>query len=72
MCKFDCIFGLFLQEVLTEHKNVLLHYDLLDCQISVCSPQVPALFKDNFDYLTRDDFIKGILMTEDVSRLKLS
>lgn len=53
-------------EVLTEHKNVHLHYDLLDCQISVCSPQVPALFKDNFDYLTRDDFIKGILMTEDV------
>ncbi|XP_052078561.1 translation initiation factor eIF-2B subunit epsilon-like isoform X2 [Mytilus californianus] len=53
-------------EVLTDNKNVQLRYDLLDCQISVCSPQVPALFKDNFDYLSRDDFIKGILMNEEV------
>ncbi|XP_071127634.1 translation initiation factor eIF2B subunit epsilon-like [Mytilus edulis] len=53
-------------EVLTDNKNVQLRYDLLDCQISVCSPQVPALFKDNFDYLSRDDFIRGILMNEEV------
>jgi translation initiation factor eIF-2B subunit epsilon len=56
-----------LQEVLTENDNVQLRYDLLDSQISVCSPEVLSLYKDNFDYLNRDDFVKGILINEDVS-----
>ncbi|KAK3597090.1 hypothetical protein CHS0354_021193 [Potamilus streckersoni] len=53
-------------EILTEHKEVQIRYDLLDCQISVCSPQVLSLFTDNFDYQSRDDFIKGILTNEEI------
>ncbi|XP_055347031.1 translation initiation factor eIF-2B subunit epsilon-like [Paramacrobiotus metropolitanus] len=40
--------------------------DLIDCHISICSASVPPLFSDNFDYLTRDDFIRGILVNEEV------
>jgi len=29
--------------------------------------QVAPLFTDNFDYQTLDDFIKGVLINEDVS-----
>lgn len=28
--------------------------------------QVPQLFTDNFDYQTRDDFVRGILVNEEV------
>ena len=43
-----------------------LCYDLMDCHVSVCSPQVPAIFSDNFDYETRDHFVRGILVNEEV------
>ncbi|NP_001403931.1 translation initiation factor eIF2B subunit epsilon isoform 2 [Mus musculus] len=46
--------------------GVEIRYDLLDCHISICSPQVAQLFTDNFDYQTRDDFVRGILMNEEV------
>ena len=46
-----------------------MRHDLLDCQVAICSPVVPTLFTDNFDYLTREDFIKGILENEEVSEL---
>ena len=54
------------QELFKEHKNLQLRYDLLDSQIAICSSTVPQLFTDNFDYLTREDFIKGILENEEV------
>jgi len=54
------------QEVITDHKDVQICYDLLDPNISICSPQVPQLFTDNFDYETRDSFVKGILINEEV------
>ena len=47
-------------------KQVDLHYDLLDCHVSICSPQIPQLFSDNFDYQTRDNFIRGILVNEEI------
>eukprot|EP00066_Takifugu_rubripes_P010175 XP_003977775.1 PREDICTED: translation initiation factor eIF-2B subunit epsilon [Takifugu rubripes] len=43
-----------------------IRYDLLDCHISICSPQVAELFTDNFDYQTRDDFVRGILVNEEI------
>ncbi|KAM9844732.1 translation initiation factor eIF2B subunit epsilon [Aulostomus maculatus] len=43
-----------------------IRHDLLDCHISVCSPQVAELFTDNFDYQTRDDFVRGILVNEEI------
>ncbi|XP_036453332.1 translation initiation factor eIF-2B subunit epsilon [Colossoma macropomum] len=43
-----------------------IHHDLLDCHISICSPQVAQLFTDNFDYQTRNDFVRGILVNEEI------
>ncbi|OQV19096.1 Translation initiation factor eIF-2B subunit epsilon [Hypsibius exemplaris] len=56
----------FPTEVLDNRDDVEIRCDILDCHISICSPQVPPLFTDNFDYLTRDDFISGILEHEEV------
>ncbi|XP_067850988.1 translation initiation factor eIF-2B subunit epsilon [Heptranchias perlo] len=46
--------------------EIEIRHDLLDCQISICSPQVAELFTDNFDYQTRDDFVRGILVNEEI------
>lgn len=32
-------------------------------------PQVAELFTDNFDYQTRNDFVRGILVNEEVRAL---
>ncbi|XP_036731150.2 translation initiation factor eIF-2B subunit epsilon isoform X2 [Manis pentadactyla] len=45
---------------------VEIRYDLLDCHISICSPQVAQLFTDNFDYQTRNDFVRGLLVNEEI------
>ncbi|KAH0624281.1 hypothetical protein JD844_007974 [Phrynosoma platyrhinos] len=47
-------------------EDVQVRHDLLDCHISICSPQVAQLFTDNFDYQTRDDFVRGLLVNEEV------
>uniref|UniRef100_A0A672T0Q0 Translation initiation factor eIF2B subunit epsilon n=1 Tax=Sinocyclocheilus grahami TaxID=75366 RepID=A0A672T0Q0_SINGR len=47
-----------------------IRFDLLDCHISICSPQVAELFTDNFDYQTRNDFVRGLLVNEELSKLK--
>ncbi|KAM9315615.1 translation initiation factor eIF2B subunit epsilon [Gastrophryne carolinensis] len=47
-------------------NEIELRHDLLDCHISICSPQVAQLFTDNFDYQTRDDFVRGILVNEEI------
>ena len=52
--------------LLDDHREVEVRYDLLDCHISICSPCVPQLFTDNFDYQTRHHFIRGILVNEDI------
>lgn len=52
--------------VFQESKTVSVRHDLLDCQIAICSPQFIPLFSDNFDFQTRDDFIKGILVEEEI------
>nr|XP_039264964.1 translation initiation factor eIF-2B subunit epsilon-like [Styela clava] len=46
-------------------SNFEFRYDLSDAGVAVCSPQVPQLFTDNFDYQTKEDFIKGILINEE-------
>ncbi|KAK1797381.1 hypothetical protein P4O66_008745 [Electrophorus voltai] len=43
-----------------------IRHDLLDCHVSICSPQVAELFTDNFDYQTRNDFVRGILVNEEI------
>lgn len=43
-----------------------LHHNLVDPGIALCSPSVPPLFSDNFDFQNRNDFIYGILINEDI------
>ena len=50
----------------SENEAVELRYDLLDCHMSICSAQVPQLFTDNFDYQRQDDFVRGILVSEEI------
>lgn len=52
--------------LLEDQREIEVHYDVLDCHISICSPTVPQLFSDNFDYQTRHHFIRGILCNEDI------
>ncbi|XP_054162967.1 translation initiation factor eIF-2B subunit epsilon-like [Oppia nitens] len=49
-----------------ENQSVDIHHDLQDTHISICSINVPPLFTDNFDYETRDHFIDGILVHEEL------
>ena len=47
-------------------ENVKLRLDAIDCQIAICSAQIPPLFSDNFDFDTRHDVIKEIFDNEEV------
>uniref|UniRef100_A0A0B7AAV3 Translation initiation factor eIF2B subunit epsilon n=1 Tax=Arion vulgaris TaxID=1028688 RepID=A0A0B7AAV3_9EUPU len=58
-------------DIMLEHDDIINHNDLMDCHISVCSPIVPTIFTDNFDYQTRDHFVKGILVSEEISGNKV-
>ncbi|XP_077285723.1 eukaryotic translation initiation factor 2B subunit epsilon [Arctopsyche grandis] len=56
----------FPTEIFLHNADVAIHSDLIDTNIAICSPDVLPLFADNFDFQTRDDFIKGILMNEEI------
>ncbi|KAG8970882.1 hypothetical protein FRC03_000100, partial [Tulasnella sp. 419] len=52
-------------EVLKSHPDLDVRIDLLDCSIDICTPDVPALFTENFDYQElRTDFVKGVLTSD--------
>ncbi|CAG8439895.1 7381_t:CDS:10 [Ambispora gerdemannii] len=52
-------------EVFQKHTDVQIRNDLIDCQIDICSVEVPALFTENFDYQDiRKDFVYGILTSD--------
>lgn len=53
-------------ELFTEQSSLVLEHDLLDPQIAICSPAALPLFSDNFDFLTRDDFLTGVLINEEM------
>lgn len=50
----------------TGHSTGLdIRYDLMDCQIDICSAAVLALYTENFDWQdSRRDFLKGVLTSE--------
>ncbi|XP_072941564.1 translation initiation factor eIF2B subunit epsilon-like [Epargyreus clarus] len=48
------------------NQEVKFHHNIIDANIALCSPSVPPLFSDNFDFQTRNDFIHGILINEDI------
>ena len=46
----------------SDHANVRVRTDLLDCHVDICAPEVLYLFTDNFDYQNvRRDFVVGTL-----------
>ncbi|KAI8617025.1 nucleotide-diphospho-sugar transferase [Chytriomyces sp. MP71] len=52
-------------ELFKSHSELQVRNDLIDCQVDVCSVDVPALFTENFDYQDiRRDFVKGILESD--------
>ena len=52
-------------EAFKKHTDISMHYDLIDCSLDICSPEVLSLFTENFDYQDlRKDFIRGILTSE--------
>ncbi|XP_060532026.1 translation initiation factor eIF-2B subunit epsilon [Cylas formicarius] len=53
-------------EVFLDNHTVSLHYNLKDTQIAICSPSVLPLFSDNFDFQSKDDFIRGLLLNEEI------
>ncbi|XP_055303842.1 translation initiation factor eIF-2B subunit epsilon isoform X2 [Sitodiplosis mosellana] len=59
----NCILPL---EIFTENSDVELRHDLSDPDIAICAPSVLSLFADNFDFETRDDFIRGLLINEEI------
>ena len=53
-------------DLFQRYSNFKIHFDLQDTNIAICSIAVPQLFADNFDYNTKDDFVRGILVHEDI------
>ncbi|EPZ36295.1 MIF4-like, type 1/2/3 domain-containing protein [Rozella allomycis CSF55] len=52
-------------ESLAKHPSCRVRFDLLDCQIDICSNEVLALLTENFDYGDiRKDFVRGVLHSE--------
>ncbi|KAG4066513.1 hypothetical protein HA402_007149 [Bradysia odoriphaga] len=53
-------------DIFLVNSAVSIRHDLMDPQIAICAPSVLPLFADNFDFLSRDDFIQGLLMNEEL------
>ncbi|KAJ8100477.1 nucleotide-diphospho-sugar transferase [Lipomyces tetrasporus] len=52
-------------EIFNKHTDLSIRNDFIDCHIDICSPDVPALFTENFDYNhIRKDFVHGILTSD--------
>ncbi|CUS10573.1 unnamed protein product [Tuber aestivum] len=55
------------RELLKDHSELQIRNDLIDCYLDICSPDVPALFTENFDYQhIRRHFLHGILTDYDL------
>lgn len=48
------------------NDTVSIRRDLCETNIAICSTAVPPLFADNFDFQTKDDFVKGLLINEEI------
>lgn len=54
------------QSVFQGRSAVDIRYDLIDTHISICTAEVPMLFSGNFDYQTMSDFVRGVLLQDEV------
>lgn len=53
----------------TPNPPTQVRTDLLDTNISICSPEVLMMFSDNFDYQTlKRDFVVGTLSEEELGK----
>lgn len=42
--------------------ELMIRNDLIDCHVDICTPHVPQIFQENFDYQRlRADFLRGVL-----------
>lgn len=49
-------------DILKEHQEIEVRQDLIDCGIDICTPDVLALWSDNFDYeYPRKGFLHSVL-----------
>ncbi|KAH1027615.1 translation initiation factor eIF-2B subunit epsilon isoform X1 [Dendroctonus ponderosae] len=53
-------------EIFLENPVVSIRHDIRDTHITICSSSVLPLFIDNFDFQTKDDFVRGLLINEDI------
>ncbi|XP_046672757.1 translation initiation factor eIF-2B subunit epsilon [Homalodisca vitripennis] len=53
-------------ETVLETAEIDLRSDLRDTDVCICSVAIPPLFSDNFDYQTKDDLVRGLLVQEEV------
>lgn len=53
-------------EILVDNSAVNILHNLKDTHIAICSASVLPLFTDNFDFQTRDDFVRGLLINEEI------
>lgn len=52
-------------ELLEGVDEFVIRNDLIDCRIDICTPHVPPIFQENFDYqLLRTDFVKGVISSD--------
>ena len=59
-------FGVGLQ-LLKEHSKMRFRYDLLDCNIDICSPEVLIHFSDNYDYSDiRRDYVHNEVANQEL------
>ncbi|KAG7205153.1 hypothetical protein KM043_005520 [Ampulex compressa] len=49
-----------------DHSEIEISTCFLDTHVYLCSPSVLPLFADNFDFQTMEDFIRGVLMNEEI------
>ncbi|XP_076640758.1 eukaryotic translation initiation factor 2B subunit epsilon [Halictus rubicundus] len=49
-----------------DHNEIEINTCYMDTHVYLCSPFVLPLFSDNFDFQTMEDFIRGVLMNEEI------
>ena len=56
-------------EIMNDHPGATFRFDLLDCHVDICSPELMLQFSDNFDYQNiRRDFIQNEVVNWDLGK----
>ncbi|XP_057319505.1 translation initiation factor eIF-2B subunit epsilon [Microplitis mediator] len=49
-----------------DHEQIEINTGFIDSHVYMCSQSVLSLFSDNFDFQTMEDFIRGVLLNEEI------